>query len=61
MCVCGGVVGVPGVVGLGVGEFDWLFCEMGLILGSSRTAEGLSAFAHESANSCFTSSLVTHF
>ena len=34
--VCGGVVVVSGVVGLGVGEFGWLFCEIGLILGSSR-------------------------
>ena len=42
--------------GLGVGEFVWLFCEMGLILGSSRSAEDLSAFAQESANSCLISS-----
>ena len=54
--VCVGDAGVPGVVGFGVGEFDWLFCEIGLILGSSRTADGLSAFAQESANSCLISS-----
>ena len=55
-CVCVGVVGASGVAGFGVGEFDWLFREIGLILGSSRTADGLSAFAHESASSCFISS-----